>query len=112
MNALFSQRKIILTYATAGRTLLPAMIIRIFSATLVAVLFAACATTPIIQVLDAGDKLPVAGAKVTAVNGDLSSAPVYTDAAGEAAAPELPNGTKAVVISKPGYVTKTAPILP
>lgn len=63
-------------------------------------------TTPLVQVIDSNTKYPVGGAAVTGVNGNLSTAPNYTDANGYAAEPTLPTGVREIVVTKSGYNTK------
>jgi hypothetical protein len=71
----------------------------------VALALSSCATTTV-QVIDSGSKLPVGGAAVRGVNGDLSTGSTYTDANGYTAQPVLPNGVREIVVTKSGYNTK------
>jgi len=84
---------------------------RILSLCLASSLFAACASTTV-QVIDKHSNLPVACATVTAVNGNVYSPAVLTNVYGEAVAPTLPIGVKALVIKKPGYDTKRVEVSP
>lgn len=59
-----------------------------------------------VRVVDSRTKVPVAGAAVKGVNGDFSTVPVYTDAAGYAPEVAPPNGPREIVVSRSGYNTK------
>lgn len=72
----------------------------------------ACATTAQVKVIDDGDKLPVQGAAVVAVRGNLTSERVYTDSRGEVAEPTLPGGARELLITKAGYYDKRVRIAP
>lgn len=65
-----------------------------------------------INVINYKTKDPVRSASITAVNGNYSSEPVYTDSDGNATAPTLPMGAKHLVIKKSGYSTQTVKISP
>lgn len=74
-------------------------------------LLASCAgKASFVRVIDAKDKLPVYGATVVGVNGNLVSSAVVTNADGVATEPTLPTGVRELVIKKSGYNTKRQPL--
>lgn len=66
---------------------------------------ASCAQTPVVQVVDARTKVPVAGASVKAVSGSYYTASNYTDACGVTTEPAFPGGTSEIEIKRSGYKT-------
>ena len=64
-----------------------------------------CAQTPVVQVVDAKTKAPVAGASVKAISGNYYSDSYYTDADGVTEEPAFPGGASELEIKRSGYQT-------
>ena len=84
--------------------------VRLYSMAVASSVLVSCAQVSKVKVVDAHDKLPVSSASVIAVRGNLSTAPVLTDAKGEVNEPTLPTGAKELVIARSGYDTTRIPL--